>query len=155
MMRCILFPYGFVLAGLLSSFSMQFQLRQQAGSLSEGKTLNQHPANGASICCSVDQHSHSTSHSLVVSPVYALQISPLLFSPGLGGSGFDLLHLDPRAINLFDDVLDGGAPDERLGGFVPGLHKCLDRLLQIRHAHETAAPNRFRGQFSKPALHQI
>jgi hypothetical protein len=52
MMRCILFPYGFVLAGLLSSFSMQFQLRQQAGSLSEGKTLNQHPANGASICCS-------------------------------------------------------------------------------------------------------
>ena len=38
----------------------------------------------------------------------------------LGGSGFDLLHLDPRAIDLFDDVLDGGAPDERLGVFVPG-----------------------------------
>jgi hypothetical protein len=29
--------------------------------------------------------------------------------PGVGGSGFDLLHLDPRAIDLFDDVLDGGA----------------------------------------------
>jgi hypothetical protein len=27
----------------------------------------------------------------------------------VGGSGFDLLHLDPRAIDLFDDVLDGGA----------------------------------------------
>jgi hypothetical protein len=33
---------------------------------------------------------------------------------------FDLLHLDSRAIDLFDDVLDSGAPDERLGVLVPG-----------------------------------
>src|SRR5260370_35161466 len=79
----------------------------------------------------------------------------LLFPPRLGGSGFDLLHLDPRAIDLFEDVLDGGAPDERLGVLVPGLHKCLDRLLEIRHTYETATPNRFLSEFSKQTLHQI
>jgi len=55
-----------------------------------------------------------------------LQIGRLVFPPGPGGSGLDLLHLDPRAIDLFDDALDGGAPDERLGVLVPGSHKCLD-----------------------------
>ena len=62
-------------------------------------------------------------------PYINLQNSGFLFPPGLGGSGFDLLHLDPRALDLFDDVLNRGGPDERLGVFVPGLHKCLDRLL--------------------------
>src|SRR5436305_14149946 len=62
-------------------------------------------------------------------PYITLQNSALLFPSGLGGSGFDLLHLGPRALDLFDDVLNRGGPDERLGVFVPGLHKCLDRLL--------------------------
>jgi hypothetical protein len=36
---------------------------------------------------------------LVVCPVYiTLQMKPLLFAPGLGGSGFDLLHLHPCAL---------------------------------------------------------
>ena len=53
-------------------------------------------------------------------------MKPLLFAPGLGGSGFDLLHLHPCAIDLFDDLFDSGAPDERLGVLVPSLQKCLD-----------------------------
>ena len=57
-----------------------------------------------------------------------LQLSRLLFPSGQGGSGLDLLHLDPRPLDLLDDVLDGGRPDEGLGILVPGLHKFLDRL---------------------------
>src|SRR6266566_3369093 len=34
--------------------------------------------------------------------------------------------LRPRAIDLFDDLFDSGAPDERLGVLVPSLQKCLD-----------------------------
>jgi hypothetical protein len=71
---------------------------------------------------------------LVVCPVYGFTDQPLLFSPRLGGSGFDLIHLDPRAIDLFDHVLDGGAPDERLGVLVPGSHTCLDRLVPSENA---------------------
>src|SRR5260370_39917612 len=43
--------------------------------------------------------------TLVVCPVYNFTEQPPSFPPGLGGSRFDLLHLDPRAIDLFDDVL--------------------------------------------------
>ncbi len=52
---------------------------------------------------------HELRGELVYVPYITLQIKSLLFPPGLGGSGFDLLHLDPRAIDLFDDVPDGGA----------------------------------------------
>ena len=75
------------------------------------------------------KYSVSIKMLLVVCPVYNFTEQPPSFPPGLGGSRFDLLHLDPRAIDLFDDVLNRGAPDERLGAFVPGLHKSLDRLL--------------------------
>jgi hypothetical protein len=38
---------------------------------------------------------------LVGCPVYSFTDKPPSFFPGLGGSGFDLLYLDPRAIDLF------------------------------------------------------
>jgi len=64
-----------------------------------------------------------------VCPLYNFTKYLPSFPPGLGGSWFDLLHFDRRAIDPFDDVLNRGASDEPLGVFVPSLHKCLDRLL--------------------------
>jgi hypothetical protein len=54
----------------------------------------------------------------VVCPVYSFTAQPFPFFPGLGGSGFDLLHLDPRSIDLFDNVLDGGALQMKGLGFL-------------------------------------
>src|SRR5271154_1064742 len=91
----------------------------------------------------------------VVSHKEIYSLFPLFCASGKGGSGVDLLHLEPRAFDLLDDLTDAGGPDERLGVLVPGLHKFFDRLFQIWHAHEAAAPNRFLSQFSKPTLDQI
>ena len=61
-----------------------------------------------------------------------------------------MLHLEPRAIDLLDDCLDGGGPDKWLGIVVPGLHEVVDRLFD-----EAAAAKRLVRQFSEPALHQV
>src|SRR5256885_2313719 len=44
---------------------------------------------------------------------------------GQGGSGLDLLHLDPRPLDFRHDALDGGRPDEGLRIFVPASQEFV------------------------------
>jgi len=53
---------------------------------------------------------------------------PSFLPRGKGGSGLNLLHLDPRPFDFLDDALDRGRPDEGLRMFVPAAHKFLDHL---------------------------
>ena len=56
---------------------------------------------------------------------------------------------------LFLNGFDRSCPDKRIRFAVPDFKKFMNAGLQVCDTEESVAPNRFAGQFSKPALDQI
>ena len=79
----------------------------------------------------------------------------LLFTSGLGASGFDLLQLGPRPFDFFDNVFHLRRPDKWLGLLVPSLQKTVNGREQIGDADKAAATNRLLTEFLEPSLHQV
>src|SRR5487761_50083 len=79
----------------------------------------------------------------------------MFFTSWEGGTGRDLLHFGSRSSDFLDDLLDRCRPDKGLGRLIPTADECVDRLLQVRYAHEAAAANGLVGEFPEPALHQV
>src|SRR2546421_11907742 len=78
--------------------------------------------------------------SLVVCILNSCTDYSFLFpAAGQGGSGLDLLHLDPRPLDFRHDALDGGRPDEGLRTYVPASQEFPDRRFYIRHTYAVCA----------------
>src|ERR1035437_6976460 len=77
------------------------------------------------------------------------------FSPRQSAAGLDLLQFGARPFDLFHYVFHRRRPNKRMGALVPCCQELSNGLLQIRHAHKSAAANSFLAEFLKPTLNQI
>lgn len=74
---------------------------------------------------------------------------------GRRATGLNLLERLSASSKLLHDRFDGRGPHERLGVFIPGFKKLLDRELQISDACKCTAPHRLIRELRKPALHEV
>ena len=67
----------------------------------------------------------------------------------------DCFEGDPAALDLLDDLVGGGGPDEGFGVVVVGVDELLYRVDEFLDRGEAAAADRLVGDLAEPAFDEV
>jgi len=67
----------------------------------------------------------------------------------------DCFEGDASALDLLDDLVSGGGPDEGLGVVVVDLDELVDGLDEFVDRGEAASPDGFVGDLAEPAFDEV